>query len=69
MSLIKVLKKDWPEQKDWPKAGWKHALNHDQFRPGGVFAWYENGRLWSGIVVETATCSVKVKDVLPGVMS
>ena len=62
-----VKKSDWPAEDDWPKAGWKHALNYQQFMAGDVFGWYEGGHLWSGIVEETATCSVKVRDVMPGV--
>lgn len=65
--MTTVNKADWPEEKDWPKAGWKHALNYQRFRAGDVFGWHEEGHLWSGIVEETATCSVKVRDVLPGV--
>lgn len=65
--MLQVSKADWPEEKDWPKGGWKHALNHQQFRQGDVFGWLEDGRLWTGIVEKTATCSVKVKHVLPGV--
>ena len=61
-----VNRKDWPEEKDWPKPGWKHALNH--FQIGSVFGWREGGHLWTGIVEETGTCSVKVRDVMPGVM-
>lgn len=64
-----VNRKDWPAQKDWPKPGWKHALNHDRFQPGSLFGWYESGHLWTGIVEEIAPCSVKVRDVMPGVMS
>ena len=66
MSLT-VPQKDWPKQEDWPKAGWKHALNYQKFREGDVFGWFQDGRWWTGIVEETGTCSVKVKDVLPGV--
>ena len=64
-----VSKKDWPAEKDWPKDGWKHALNYQRFSVGSVFAWHEDGHHWSGIVEETQTCSVKVKDVLPCVIS
>ena len=63
-----VYCKDWPEQINWPQPGWKHALNEQTFRRGDIFGWYEDGRLWSGIVEEIGTCSVKVKDVMPGVV-
>lgn len=63
-----VSKKDWPAEKDWPTAGWKHALNSNRFRVGDVFGWNEGGHLWTGIVEETGTFSVKVRDVLPGVL-
>jgi hypothetical protein len=66
---MKVPRGKLPPASEWPKAGWKHALNSDQFRPGSVFGWHEAGRMWSGIVTETSACSVKVKDVQPGVMS
>lgn len=64
----KVSSKDWPAQKDWPKAGWYHALNYQRFSPGDVFGWNEGGHMWTGIVEEIGTCSVKVRDVLPGVL-
>lgn len=64
-----VQQSDWPKQEDWPKPGWKHALNYQRFRPGDVFGWMEDGRMWSGIVEETGTCGVKVRDVLPGIVS
>lgn len=67
--MITVNKKDWPAKKNWPKAGWKHALNYQKFRVDNVFGWEENGHLWTGIVEETGTCSVKVRDVLPGVLT
>ncbi len=63
-----VSSKDWPARKDWPKAGWKHALNADRFRPGDTFGFHDGGRLWSGIVEEIGPFTVKIKDVLPGVM-
>lgn len=66
---MKVKKSDWPAKEDWPKAGWKHALNYQQFRSGDVFGFTEDGRLWSGIVEETKTCSVKVRDILPAVQN
>lgn len=67
MSTPTVPCKDWPAESDWPKPGWKHALNSNQFRPGQVFGWHEDGHLWTGIVEETNTFSVKVRDVMPGV--
>jgi len=60
--------KDWPAKKDWPKSGWKHALNEQSFRVGSVFGWREADHLWTGIVEEIGTCSVRVSDVTPGVM-
>lgn len=63
-----VSRADWPAEKDWPKPGWKHALNYQRFSTGRLFAWHEDGYLWTGIVEEIATCSVKVRDVMPGVM-
>jgi hypothetical protein len=68
MSDTTVSAKDWPAQENWPKAGWKHALNYQRFSAGHIFGWYEDGYFWTGIVEERKTCSVKVKDVLPGVM-
>jgi hypothetical protein len=68
MSNLTVNQADWPKQKDWPKAGWKHALNYQQFREGSIFSWHEDGHLWTGIVEDIGSCSVKVRDVLPGVM-
>ena len=62
-----VSVKDWPPKDKWPQAGWKHALNYQQFHKGSVFGWHEDGHMWSGIVEETATCSVKVRDVLPAI--
>lgn len=62
-----VKQSDWPKREDWPKPGWKHALNSDHFFVGRVFGWHEGGRLWTGIVEETGTCCVKVKDIMPGV--
>lgn len=69
MSVTTVSRADWPAEKDWPKPGWKHALNYQRFRAGDTFGWHEDGRLWTGIVEEINTCSVKVRDVLPGVMN
>ena len=65
-----VSRADWPAEKDWPKPGWKHALNAGRFSQGDVFGWHEDGRLWTGIVEESShrTFSVKVRDVMPGVM-
>lgn len=63
-----VSRKDWPAEKDWPKPGWKHALNYQRFQQGDVFGWYEDGHMWTGIVEESKMCGVKVKDVLPGVL-
>lgn len=63
-----VSPKDWPAQKDWPKPGWKHALNSQHFQRERVFAWHEDGHLWTGIVEEIGTCSVKVRDVMPGIL-
>lgn len=63
-----VNKADWPAEKDWPKPGWYHTLDEQRFSTGDVFGWHENGRLWTGIVEERGKCSVKVRDVLPGVM-
>lgn len=68
MKTSTVSRADWPARKDWPKAGWKHALNSDRFQRGDVFGWHEDNRLWSGIVEDTGTCSVKVRDVEPGVL-
>lgn len=65
--MATVDRKDWPEVKDWPKPGWKHALNARCFYPGRVFGWHEDGRLWSGIVVAVSGCSVNVRDVQPGI--
>lgn len=66
---VTVPKADWPDEKDWPKPGWKHALNHQRFSPGSVFGWLEDGRLWTGIVEETGPCCVRVNHILPGVRS
>lgn len=55
-----------PDSKPIPQAGWKHTLNPERFMFGGIFGWYEDGQLWSGIVEEIGPCSVKVRDVLPG---
>jgi len=69
MNAPTVSRADWPAEKDWPKPGWKHALNYQRFREGDVFGWRDDdGRLWTGIVEETGSCAVKVRDVLPGVM-
>lgn len=66
--MATVNKADWPAKDNWPKPGWKHAVNYQQFRIGSVFGWHEDGHMWSGIVEETAACSVKVRDVMPGVV-
>ncbi len=68
MSGPTVNQADWPAQKDWPKAGWKHALNYQNFSLGSVFGWYEDGHFWTGIVEERKACSVLVRDVLPGIL-
>lgn len=68
MNTPTVSRDDWPAEKDWPKPGWKHALNYQRFRAGEIFGWREAGHLWTGIVEETSTGSVKVRDVMPGVM-
>lgn len=63
-----VPQSEWPPQDQWPKPGWKHTLEEWRWKVGDVFGWHEDGHMWTGIVEEKATCSVKVKDVLPGVM-
>lgn len=68
MSTLTVSRKDWPAKKNWPKPGWKHALNYQRFRAGDVFGWREGDHLWTGIVEEIQTNSVKVRDVAPGVL-
>ena len=68
MSTPTVPQNEWPKREDWPKPGWKHALNHQHFREGDTFGWHEAGHLWTGIVEDTKTCCVKVRDVLPGIM-
>ena len=62
-----VSQADWPKQEDWPKAGWKHALNAWNFQVGSVFGWNDGGHLWSGIVeeIDGNAARVKVKDILP----
>lgn len=68
MNRPTVPRSEWPAQEDWPKPGWKHALNYQKFGTGDVFAWNEDGYFWTGIVEEIHSCAVKVRDVLPGVM-
>jgi hypothetical protein len=63
-----VKQSNWPNKEHWPKPGFKHALNSREFRSGDVFGWNEGGHLWTGIVEETGTCCVKVRDVMPGVL-
>lgn len=63
-----VKKSDWPKEENWPKPGWKHALNYEKFREGSVFGWWEDGYLWTGVVEESKSCAVKVKDIMPGVL-
>ncbi len=64
-----VPRNEWPAEKDWPKPGWKHALNYQNFRVGDVFSWYdENGRLWTGLVEDSRSCAVLVTGILPGVL-
>lgn len=66
--MATVSAAEWPAEKDWPEPGWKQALNAQRFRRGSVFGWVEDGRMWSGIVEETAGLTVLVRDVLPGVL-
>jgi hypothetical protein len=68
MSTQTVSQKDWPKKENWPQPGWKHTLNEQRFRKGETFGWHEGGYLWTGIVEETAACSVRISDVMPGVM-
>jgi hypothetical protein len=68
MNQPTVNRADWPAEKDWPKPGWKHALNADRFVRGQVFGWHEDGRLWTGIIEDIKACSVLVRDVMPGVL-
>jgi hypothetical protein len=62
-----VKASDYPPQENWPTEGGKHTLNEHRFRNGGVFGWWEDGHLWTGIVEEVGPCSVRVRDILPGV--
>ncbi len=68
MNSPTVNKADWPAEADWPKAGWQHALNYQQYRPDDVFSFIQDGRIWTGIVEEIGTCAVKIKDILLGVL-
>jgi len=50
---------------------WVHDLDADRRRRGDVFGWPDVGSptgFWSGIVVDTGPCSVKVRDIRPGIL-